>query len=500
MTQRPGVGRNVLTTYGARFSVILAQFFLLPIVASATGAAAYGIYLLTVTFSVLFQTDLGMGSATTRFVAVAWAKKDSEGLRRVSAASVTFFLGLAVVASVVMAVVLMFALPSLTLSPDLAETAVVLAVLGTGSTFVASSLSSHRQILSGVGRLDLVNMVQIGQVVVRVAGTFAVLWSGLGIIAVSFVDVSAILLGGVVTWLLRRRLARETNSRIRDFRWASFRQMFTLSIDMLIMSIAALLILQSGNIIVSMILPIAAVAVFGAGFRIYQVSRELTNSLTAALLPAATERHVLEGAKANQGLYLKGTKAANALVIALVVPAAFFAYPLMTLWAGPELAAGYTVAQVLLLSMLFNNNHMVAVPILGAQGSLRAYAILHIIWAVTGIGLGVVLAHFLGIFGVALGMSIPIVILEPLYVGIALSRLGLTWKQFFADVFAPTYGLAAVPAIAMIACSIFLPAPEPARVAISIAVWAVLYGASLWVKGFGTSEKRQLVGHFYRAN
>jgi len=448
-----GLLRNVVTTYIARLANVIGLFVLFPVVARSVPTAEYGVYLLTATLAGMFTLDLGMSGSTTRYVSAAWNTRDTAKLKTTMATSYAFF-GLASLAGAVGVVLtLVISWPGLGLTENFAQAAIICAISAVLQVIIGCFTTPHRLALIGVGRLDLANGVQLVQLVLRIGVTFAVVLGGYADVAfIAAVDLAALSAGCLLCWLVRRHLYPETNTSLRDARWPQFREMFALTRDFLVINVAAILILQSGNVIVGLVLGATAVAIYGAGQRVYQVARELTNSLTAALLPVATSNHLSEELSANGKLYLQGTRYSNALIFGVLPPILFFMPTLVTAWLGENYAAASTPAVILVASMFFNNQHLVAVPVLGGQGSLRTYSVLHFLWASSALALGITLTGQLGVAGMAIAISAPIVLLEPFYIVTATRRTGLRLLDFLVRaVFAP-----ALPAIAISALLVLL--------------------------------------------
>ena len=466
-----GITGAVITTYAARFASMIAYVVLLPVVLAAFGAEAYGLYMLTVAVGALFQQDLGVGGATTRFIGVAAPSNDVARMRRVAAASNVFFLAAAVILSCASGLVFALTIPRTQFSPELTGTAWILALLGVANVFILLSFAANRQILTGIGRLNDVNYLLIGLAVFRIALTVLVCWAGIGIVAVAAVDVLGILAFGIATYVLRRRRAPQLTARPRDFRWSVFRELFAMSAQLMVLGLAGVVIMQVGGILTALMLPIAYTALYAAGQRIYLLVKEVTNSLATAILPTASMR---EGGAAGASIgqmYLRGTSYANMLMTVVLVPVVVFMPEIMTVWLGPSGVGAAVVAQILVLSMFANNNHLLAVPILTAQGSVRGYAILHTIWAVTGTALAVALGAISGLTGIAWGLTLPILLLEPFYIAIALRRLDLTVKDFAIRCLLLPFGTLAPLATALVMVSLL--DPPPALIPVIGAVWAI---------------------------
>lgn len=481
--ERPAASlpRSIVTTYGARAATLVAYVALLPIVLQSVGADAYGLYALTVALGAIFQQDLGIGDATTRFIAVAHPTHDVARMRRIAAASLGFSLTAATVMGAAVAIALSLTIAASDVPADLDATAGVLVVLGAVNVFLLLALSPSRQVLVGIGRLDEVNVALIAQAVLRVVLTIIVLTvtgGGAGaIVAVAAVDLGATAAFGAAMMWLRHRRAPRLAVRPRDFSWPVFRELFAMSAHLMVIGLAAVVITQMGGILTAILLPIAATALFSAGQRMYLVVKEITASLATAVLPTAAMRHGGgDGRESHRALYVTGTGYANMLMMLVLVPSLLFLPVVMEAWIGPSAGTGATaaavVAQILILSLFANNNHLLAVPILTAQGRVRSYAILHTIWAVTGTALAAALGQVLGLPGIALGLAVPIVLLEPIYVAVALRAVGATARTFLVQCLVKPL-LPALPLGAALAgVAVWTDADLPGAVLLSLS-WAV---------------------------
>src|SRR5690606_33588534 len=112
---------GIFTTYLARFASLVSFVVLLPVVLGSVGPAAYGVYAMTVALGALFQQDLGMGGATTRFVAVAVPKRDYRRIQDVAVASLVFYIVTAVAMAAAVAVVFSLTIPAMNDVPPAME-------------------------------------------------------------------------------------------------------------------------------------------------------------------------------------------------------------------------------------------------------------------------------------------------------------------------------------------------------------------------------------------
>jgi O-antigen/teichoic acid export membrane protein len=148
------------------------------------------------------------------------------------------------------------------------------------------------------------------------------------------------------------------------------------------------------------------------------------------LVPDAARASALANSSRVRELLVRGTKYSNGLTLLLAVPAVFFAKPLLVGWAGNDFGPAASSLQVLALSLLANNNHLVAFALLTGLGRISAYLRYQLIWAAANVVISLVSIDRIGLVGVALGTALPVVILEPLYLRTAIRETGVDGRRF----------------------------------------------------------------------
>lgn len=487
------LARNVITTYVARFANVIGLFFLFPLVSNAVPQAEYGVYLLTASLVSIFVLDLGMAGSTTRFVSIAIERSAIADLRSVMATSWLFFLGLGAVGACAVVASVAVSWAQLALTDELKEVAFACTAFAAAQVLFSSALSPNRLCLAGAGRIDVSNVLQIGQIVLRFLLTAGIVSFAPDIVWVSLADLATVVAAGGLSWVLRRRMVSIATTSIMQASRAQFRQMFGLTRDFLVMNIAALVVLQAGNVIVALLLAPVSIAIFAAAQRIYQVARELTNSLTAALLPAATANHAADRLESNSQLFLLGTKYSNALLAAVLPPVLAFMPALILAWIGVDYSESVLPALILVASMFVNNQHLVAVPILGGQGDLRAFSAMHAIWAMSAIALGWWLTGLVGVAGMAIAIALPLLLLEPFYVRVALRRLSIKSRDYLRATLLPAF-LPALCLLPVLVISRWIwPAPPLIWVLIMAVTWTVLYLSIYILFGMSRGERATML-------
>jgi O-antigen/teichoic acid export membrane protein len=126
--------------------------------------------------------------------------------------------------------------------------------------------------------------------------------------------------------------------------------------------------------------------------------------------------------------------------------------------------------------------------VLTGMGRIGAYTRLHVIWALANVALSLALIGPLGLEGVALGSVLPLVVLEPLYLRIALRETGVSPRAFVLTAIVRPYGCAALAALVPLAVLVAL-GPTIAAAVVGTAAYLALYGALTLSRGLHREQR-----------
>jgi O-antigen/teichoic acid export membrane protein len=485
------LARNVATTYAARFAIVCSGLFLFPFVTHHVGLSQYGLWLLVNGVTVFFLTaDFGMGTSVVRYVAEAHTQDDVERMNGVVASTAAFYLGLAVLAAALFTGCFTlfwgaFNIPD----ADRGIAAQMVAIVAVGQLLIGLPLGVFRQTLVGLQRMDLVNGIMFGQTALRVAGVITVVLAGAGILGVVVVEVAAFIVVGATSAVLCHRLQPGLRVRPRAVSLPLLKSMAPYSAQVFVIGIAALAILQTDDAIISLFLPVAAVAIYGGAWRIYQVCRDVAEAVMGAVVPHATRAGTQGRRDVVRDIHLRWTKYSNAVLLAIAVPALVFAEPVLVIWLGDRFAEAGVVAQILVAGMLLNNIHIVGTGLLTGLGRISAYARYQIAWATGNLVVSVALVRWLGLPGVALGSVLPLIALEPLFVRAALRELGQPAGRFAGDALGRPYA-AALLALPVLVLPVLALRPDEIAPILGLSLaWLAAFAACFALVGLDGGER-----------
>ena len=136
--------------------------------------------------------------------------------------------------------------------------------------------------------------------------------------------------------------------------------------------------------------------------------------------------------------------------LALAIPLAFLSEGLLTLWMGDEYSKYYIIVQILIISIFFDFNNYVATQILIGMNRIKKFVKYYGVVALLNLALSVFLVQQgYGLVGVALGTTIPFVLLEVFFLAHVFKVLDIRWRDYAKQVFIKTVPLAVLVSLVM---------------------------------------------------
>lgn len=396
---------SALNLLGQGLPMIVAVLVMPPVIAGL-GEVRFGILALVwAAVAYLSLLDLGMGRATTRFVAEALARGDD---RRIAASARVAFATQIAVGGLVALVVALGTRPLvalLDLPAGAADEAVGAFYMVAAIAPVVIVSNTFRGVLEAAQRFDLINLVRAP---VSTAN-FLVPWVGVlaGWTLVQIVLVLLLLrlaaLGAFSVFALRQVPALRrpvTVGRADVLLMASFGGWITVS------SLISPLLVYLDRYVIGSIAAVAAVGFYAAPHEVVTRLGVLPTSLVATLFPAFSAG-AADGGGRNERLVGSSLKMLMLLAAPPLIAMAVFSDDLLRIWLGAEFAARSSlVLRVLAVGMILNTIAYIPSALLQASGRPDLTAKFHLVELPIHLGLLFWLVSGWGIAGAAAAWAV----------------------------------------------------------------------------------------------
>jgi O-antigen/teichoic acid export membrane protein len=406
--------RNAVANWVGFAAQIAAAFFVSPVLVHGLGDQRYGIWsLVESVLAYLMLFDLGVAASVVRYVARFEATRDQGALDRVFSASVCIF---ALAGAAVLGVTLTLAFPAfglLRVPADLATEGRWMLVLLGLNLAVGLPMNVFACVLDGLGRYPAKSAVRTTGIVVRSALFLIVIRGGGGLLPVALAVTAYTMLEhlamavAVYHYLPRLRFSprlvdRPTLRAIRGY-----------SIDALLAMVAGRVSFQTDALVINAFLPTQAITFFAVAGRLIEYAKDSLRVATTVLTPAVSALEARGDDDAIRAVFIENTRYVLWLILPVQLGLLLLGRPFLRLWMGPPYdELSYPTMAILAVPLALALSQSVSVRILYGTGRLRWFARVVMGEAAANLLLSVLLVRPLGIEGVALGTTVPNVLVN----------------------------------------------------------------------------------------
>lgn len=379
---------------------------LTPYMLKVLGKAQFGIWALAgVVTSYAQLSDMGMTTAIVKFVAEDWAKKEVD---RISKVVSTAFFSFAVVGGVVATGILLarnfIVINLLKVPPDMQPEALFV-VCGVAIIFYFNLLFSvYNSVLLGIQRMDVTNAIVVVSKVFRALGMWVFLAAGLGLKGLIWNGAifSALTIVANVFWTKRLMIGL----KVSPF-WFSFSELkgiIKYSANIFAAKLTGLAQDPINKIIIATYLSLPFVAFYEVGGRVVLMVRQVFQIALFPLLPASSELSGVQNRKELEKIYFALSRMLYLFAVPIFLLVIVLAEPLMQVWLGDGYKWAARAIQFLLIGNLFSLLVTPQYIILQGVGKPKINTIAHAIATGVNIVLAIVLVHYIGFYGVLIGV------------------------------------------------------------------------------------------------
>ena len=378
--------------------------------------------------------DFGFGFTAQKAVAEKTATGDMAGLSRLLATIFWTFIGMAVALLVIF---LMIREPFLSrmgvLAADRGEFGNAYMVFFIGLA-VMFPLGLFPEILRGLQRIDIANWVGTFSTVINFGFLYWGLTSGWSLSLLMGISVAASALPNLIAAVIAIRRLPGISLLPKHFDWRTVKAQMGFSIAAYLITFSNLLMAKSDQLVISLTIGVALVAVYQAGFKMAEMLGLFSVQLQQVLSPAAAAMHAVGDDSGLRNLLLSSSRLTFFIVTPCYLLAAVYLEPLIRLLTGMESVPRETwwVGQALLFAVFSSQlTNGCSKRVLMMCGDERRLLFISGSDAVANVALSIILAFKLGVLGVALGTMIPTTLVGWFWVvPLTVMRLKIPWRTY----------------------------------------------------------------------
>lgn len=404
--------KNALANLGRGTAAAVAAVLLPPILVRHMAPAAYAVWVLVLqTATYVSFLNFGLQTAIGRYVAFANEKGDTAQRDSVYSTAFAALCGAAAIAILCLFAVI-FLVPGIfpgVPGPLISQMRLALLIVGI-VTAIELPASAWNGVFIGLQRFDLPALTVGGARLTWAIGIAIAAIAGYPLVALAAVIACANLPSYLIQYCLLRRIAPYIRFKPSMINGSTARTLASYCFGLTVMSFSMLLISGFDLILVGHF-QFSAVTPYSVAASLITLVSGLLFAGVNVIMPHAATLHATERSREMGALVVSSTRFSVFLLILTGIPVLIYAAPIIHLWIGQRyVAAGAPLLQVLIIA---NIVRLVGAPysvILVAAGQHSYIKISPLAEALTNFLASVLLGHFYGGMGVALGTLIGSVI------------------------------------------------------------------------------------------
>jgi O-antigen/teichoic acid export membrane protein len=382
---------------------VAAMLILTPSIIQSIGSDGYGLWLLILSVLAFFNIiELGFPAAVQRFVTLHLENDDKTSANRFLTVSLLLFAALGLISSSL--AYLMFNTPALLgLDESMESLLINVALVFIFKIVMDFAMNPINAIYAAYLRVDIDAILAIINVFIK---SLLIYYIGRheGIAAMAICAVSTDVVVNAVKIFISRKIYPHWKIHLSDIDVNTFKELFNFSKYIIIMSIAKVINQRSAPIIISNLMSVKSVAIFGVAQNLINHADTLTHSIFNAFSAFFTQL-VARGSEMTEYI-VRTAKMCFLVSTLLAVNILLFSQSFITVWLGEDFAQAATVVSIMSFALLTRPYAMVFRKILIAQANHKNLMYVSLIGSVATLLLIFVLGSKYGIVGVALTFTL----------------------------------------------------------------------------------------------
>lgn len=439
--------RVIASSYGRMLTSVVTAILLTPLVLDRLGKEAFGLWALTLTIGGYFGlAETGVTSAATRYVSHYRALRDWPNLNKMIGSTMVYYVGLATLSLLLSGLAALFAPHIFKISAGQIGTLRLL-LLNLGLI----SLNGFIGILPimcvvAAQRQNVLNMWMLGIQILIAILTAVGLLLGAGVLLLAVLQLLSGILLNIVAFILSRRYLPEAHFRPR---WdkEQGRLLVSFASLALLITMGTRVIYYTDTLVIGAFISMAAVAGYSVILKITEYTRGMVLAGVGVLGTFVVEQAALQNTSALARMWREGTKWALVISLPICALLALLGRELITAWVGSDFAIAAVPLTWLAVGQVFDLSQSAGQLILMNAGHHKTLAVLTIVEAVLNLALSIFLVRILGVVGVAIGTTIPLLLRSLVFYPIYMPRVtDLKLTQYLREGVLPAV-LTALPAV-----------------------------------------------------
>ena len=397
---------------------IVLAFIVSPIIVNQLGNEAYGIWVLIVSFTGYFTVlDFGVNSAIVRYVSKYKAQNELSKASQIYSTSFAFFSGIGVIVIGLTFLATLFFQDIFDIkSIPQAYLKNVIIIIGIDLA-INLSFSVLEGTLKGLQRFLILNVVAIGVALIKNALLVYLLLNDYSLLSMALLQLSMTILKYSMQYIILKKNYQFLSLKISNVNRPTFRKIYSYSVYTFLIAIATKILFYTDSIVIGSLISVSQVTYYAIPMMIMENLEKLIWTVIFVFIPIISAQDATDGKNKNKALYITGTKYSLMLCAPVILVLFIAGDDFIGLWMGDDYASpSGDVLKILLVGYLFALSQLIAQGILKGISRHKILAYILCAEAIANLVLSVILAPSMGIVGVALGTTTPLIVASVIFI------------------------------------------------------------------------------------
>ncbi len=399
--------KNISSSWLSLGVNVVVSIILTPLILHHLGDSAYGLWALVFSFAGYFNIfDFGLSSAVIRYVSRFNAMRDYEQLTKYVNCVLFVFTCIAVFLLMATLVVSWYVNTIFHISPALHHTARLLFLL-VGCMFALQFPGDvFVGVLEGMQEFWWEYLVKTVAGVLRLVLITAVLERGLGLLSISMVAIGLSLASYIAYIVIAyRRLPLRFSPKLPDF--ATLREIMAYSATTFTSIVAGGFTATAGNTIIGIFLTTADITPFAIATKFIQYASRIVQSSSVIFTPMSSHFDATGELNRLRRVFILGNRACAFMAFPACLGMLILGRSAIEVWVGARYAWCYGLLAILIVPSTLQFAQLASPKILYGMAQHLTLGKARLIEAAANVVLSIILLHYYGVWGVALGAAIP---------------------------------------------------------------------------------------------
>lgn len=418
--------KRLITGSGLRTIALIIgmaiSFFMMPFLIRNLGDHWYGVWILVAsTLGFYGMFDLGIASATQRYIAHALGEHDQERLNSIFSNSLfiyTFIAVIAVLASIAIAV----SAPVFFTEKDDAQVFQTI-ILVMGTTFsIHFIMNAYYGILSAYLRFDIQSYIDISKSILRAITIFLVFQIDASVINLALITVLFDLISQLLVLRFAKREANWLDPKIALVTKEGVFELLDFGVNSLVMFIGRQVRDRGPHMVIAGALSISTVTLFQIASQLIQYVNQLQSSILGVLMPSFTrllgeQKH--DQLSVNYDFSLKVSALISSCLCGGLIS---LGNSFIVFWIGPEYNEAYIAVSAMAIGYFFVLLHYPTFQLLVSLAEHKYFSRYELLESLLIVSVTIIFAKSYGISGIAIGIGVTLALSRFFTLPILLSK------------------------------------------------------------------------------